>query len=82
MLYEVITSHSVCLVPKRACDVVVLETGLGGRLDATNVVSHPLVSVITAISMDHMDYLGATLEAIAQEKCGIIKPGGISYNFV
>jgi len=76
--FEILTAMAFVWYQKRACDVVVLETGLGGRLDATNVVSHPLVSVITAISMDHMDYLGATLEAIAQEKCGIIKPGGIT----
>ena len=55
------------------CDYVVLETGMGGRLDATNVVT-PLVSVITTISMDHQQYLGNTLEDIASEKAGIIKP--------
>ena len=56
-------------------DYVVLETGLGGRLDATNTVAHPLVSVITSIGMDHMEYLGNTLAQIAGEKAGIIKPG-------
>jgi len=55
------------------CDFVVLETGMGGRLDATNVVPHPLVSVITSIGMDHMKFLGDTIEAIASEKGGIIK---------
>ena len=55
-------------------DYVVLETGLGGRLDATNTVAHPLVSVITSIGMDHMEYLGDTKEKIAAEKAGIIKP--------
>jgi dihydrofolate synthase/folylpolyglutamate synthase len=55
------------------CDYVVLETGMGGRLDATNVVN-PLVSVITNIGMDHQQYLGNTLEDIASEKAGIIKP--------
>ncbi len=54
------------------CDYVVLETGMGGRLDATNVVS-PAVSVITNIGMDHQQYLGNTLKAIAKEKAGIIK---------
>jgi len=54
------------------CDYVVLETGMGGRLDATNVV-HPLVSVITNIGLDHQQYLGSTLKAIAKEKAGIIK---------
>lgn len=55
------------------CDFVVLETGMGGRLDATNVVPQPLVSVITSIGMDHMKFLGDTIEAIASEKGGIIK---------
>ena len=59
---------------ERQAEVVVLETGLGGRLDATNVV-HPLVSVITDISRDHEAYLGADLKSIAAEKAGIIKPG-------
>lgn len=56
-------------------DFVILETGLGGRLDATNTVRHPMVSVITSISMDHMEYLGGTIGEIALEKAGIIKPG-------
>ena len=56
-------------------DYLILETGLGGRLDATNVVSHPVISVITEIGYDHMQYLGNTIEDIAGEKAGIIKPG-------
>ncbi len=56
-------------------DYLILETGLGGRLDATNSVSKPLVSVITEIGYDHMQYLGETLEEIAAEKAGIIKKG-------
>ncbi len=56
------------------CDVVVLETGMGGRLDATNVVQ-PAVSVITPVAMDHAEWLGSTLAEIAGEKAGIIKPG-------
>ncbi len=59
---------------KRALDWVVLETGLGGRLDATNVVT-PVVSVITSIGLDHQEQLGGTLKEIAAEKAGIIKPG-------
>ncbi len=55
-------------------DIAVIETGMGGRLDSTNVIT-PLVSVITNVSMDHQQYLGNTLEAIAGEKAGIIKPG-------
>ena len=53
----------------------ILETGMGGRLDATNVVKKPLVCVITSVSLEHMEYLGDTIEAIAFEKAGIIKPG-------
>ena len=56
------------------CDLVIWETGLGGRWDATNIVD-PLASVITNISLDHQAVLGNTLAAIASEKAGIIKPG-------
>jgi len=56
-------------------DVIILETGLGGRLDATNVIDAPLVAVITEIGMDHTEYLGDTLEKVAAEKAGIIKKG-------
>jgi dihydrofolate synthase/folylpolyglutamate synthase len=59
---------------QEGADPIILETGMGGRLDATNIV-HPLVSVITNISKDHQDYLGDSLLAIAGEKAGIIKPG-------
>ena len=55
-------------------DIAVMETGLGGRLDSTNVV-RPLLSVITPIGFDHMEYLGYTIRSIAAEKGGIIKPG-------
>mgnify|MGYP001096897197 FL=1 len=56
-------------------DITILETGLGGRLDATNVVQHPVVTVITEIGLDHMAYLGNTIREIASEKAGIIKRG-------
>lgn len=56
-------------------DVCILETGMGGRLDATNVIENPLLTIITSISMDHMEYLGSTLEQIAREKAGIMKSG-------
>lgn len=56
-------------------DIAVIETGLGGRLDATNALLQPLLSVITSISFDHMQYLGNTIPEIAAEKAGIIKPG-------
>lgn len=55
------------------CEYIILETGLGGRLDATNVIEHPMVSVITAISLDHTELLGDTVEKIALEKAGILK---------
>lgn len=57
------------------CDYVVLEVGMGGKLDATNVIEMPEVAVLTNIGLDHTDYLGDTLEKIAAEKAGIIKPG-------
>ncbi len=58
------------------CDIVVLETGLGGRLDATNVIKKSEVSVLTSIGLDHTQYLGDTIEKITAEKCGIIKQKG------
>jgi len=64
--------HLFAAVP---ADLLVLEVGLGGRLDATNVVDRPAACAITAIGMDHMDFLGDTLGKIAAEKAGIIKPG-------
>lgn len=57
------------------CDIVVLETGMGGRLDATNIIPSPEAAVLTEIGMDHMQYLGDSAEKIAEEKCGIIKAG-------
>ena len=59
---------------KHSCDIVILETGLGGRLDATNVIDANILSVIMSISYDHTQYLGTTISKIAYEKCGIIKP--------
>ncbi len=58
------------------CDIVILETGMGGRLDATNVISESLISIITSVSLDHTQYLGDTIEEIAYEKAGIIKESG------
>lgn len=58
------------------CDFVILEAGLGGRLDATNVIEKSMVSVIMSIGLDHTEYLGETIAEIAEEKCGIIKQGG------
>lgn len=62
---------------EQKCDLVVLETGLGGRLDSTNAISVPLISILTKIGYDHTDILGNTLEQIAEEKCGILKEGTV-----
>ena len=74
--FEILTACVFLWFSRKRCDVVVLETGMGGRLDATNVIKTPLVSVLTAISLDHTRFLGDTIEDITKEKCGIIKPGG------
>ena len=73
--FELITAVAFLWFSQKECDVVVLECGLGGRLDSTNVIKEPLCSVITKISLDHTDILGDTVEKIAGEKAGIIKPG-------
>jgi len=73
--FEVVTATALCWFARRGCDVVCLEVGLGGRLDATNIIAPPLASVITSISLDHTAILGDTFEKIAAEKCGIIKKG-------
>lgn len=73
-LFEFATVMALKYFEERECDLVVLETGLGGRFDSTNIVE-PLVSVITPVSFDHQDWLGNTLEEIAGEKAGIIKSG-------
>ncbi len=67
------TAAAFCWFAEQNCDFLVLETGLGGRLDATNVVEKPIATVLTAIGMDHMQYLGDTLKKITIEKCGIVK---------
>lgn len=74
--FEVITAAAFMIFERSGCDICVLEVGLGGRLDSTNVISVPLVSVIVSISLDHTAILGDTVELIAAEKCGIIKEGG------
>lgn len=74
-VFEVETALGFWYFKKNGCDFVVLETGMGGRLDSTNAAAHPILSVITSISMDHMAQLGNTLSEIAFEKAGILKPG-------
>ena len=71
--FEAITAAAFLYFAQVGCRVAVLETGLGGRFDATNIIDSPIVSVITSVSMDHMNVLGSTLSEIAYEKCGIIK---------
>jgi dihydrofolate synthase/folylpolyglutamate synthase len=72
--FEVITAAMWWYFAEQKVDIAILETGLGGRLDATNVCDRPLVCVITSIGLDHCQQLGNTLGAIASEKAGIIKP--------
>ncbi len=73
--FELITAVGFEYFSEMGCDVVVLETGMGGRLDASNIIDTSLLSVITGISLDHVAYLGDTVEKIAAEKAGIIKRG-------
>jgi dihydrofolate synthase/folylpolyglutamate synthase len=73
--FELITAIAFLYFSQQDMDFLILEVGLGGIGDSTNMVSRPLASVITSISFDHMEYLGDTLEKIAYEKAGIIKPG-------
>lgn len=74
--FELITALGMVYFARRACDVVVLETGLGGELDSTNVIPTPLAAVITAIGLEHTKELGNTIREIAAAKAGIIKEGG------
>ncbi len=74
-VFEMETAAAFLLFSRHPADILLLEVGLGGRLDATNVVEHPLASVITRLSLDHRNFLGDTLAAIAAEKAGILKSG-------
>ena len=71
--FEIWTAAAFCYFKEKGCDLVILETGLGGKQDATNIIKPPLASVITSIDIDHVEYLGNTLKEIAGEKAGIIK---------
>jgi len=73
--FEITTAAAFLAFSEVPADVVLLEVGLGGRLDATNVVSHPALTIITPIALDHSDKLGDTLAEIAREKAGILKRG-------
>ena len=73
--FEVITAIAFLYFAEEKCDIVVLEAGMGGRLDSTNIIDTPILSVITGISLDHTAFLGDTVDKIAAEKAGIIKDG-------
>ncbi|WP_027399269.1 bifunctional folylpolyglutamate synthase/dihydrofolate synthase [Anaerovorax odorimutans] len=73
--FEIVTAIAFCYFYKKKVDFLVLEVGLGGRGDSTNIIENPVATAITSISFDHMEYLGDTLEKIAAEKAGILKPG-------
>jgi len=74
--FEIITALALKHFLNKACDIVVLEVGMGGRLDSTNVIDTPELAVITAIGYDHVKELGPTISDIAREKAGVIKAGG------
>ena len=73
--FEIETAIAFLFFVRQKADIVILETGMGGREDATNVVKHPLCTVFASIGMDHMQFLGDTIEEIAYEKAGILKDG-------
>ena len=74
-LFEITTAAAFLAFAEAPADLLLLETGLGGRLDATNMVDKPLLTIITPISIDHVSFLGDTIAEIAGEKAGILKPG-------
>ncbi len=76
--FEIWTAAAFCYFKEKNCDYVVLETGLGGTRDATNIIKNPIITVITKIAKDHTEYLGETLGEIAGEKAGIIKENSMT----
>ncbi len=74
-VFEITTAAGLLLFSRNPGDILLLEVGLGGRLDATNVIERPLATVITPISLDHTEYLGDSIDQVAAEKAGIIKEG-------
>ena len=76
--FELITCAAMLYYKEQNCDLVVLEVGMGGEFDSTNVIETPLLSIITAMGFDHMQYLGSTMAEIASAKAGIIKPDGVT----
>ena len=79
--FEAVTALALAWFDEEQCDIAVLETGLGGRFDATNAVENTLVAAITRIDLEHTELLGGTVEEIAAEKAGIIKPGCIAVTY-
>ena len=75
--FEITTAMAFLYFKEKKVDFAIIETGLGGRLDSTNVIT-PLISIITNVGVEHTEYLGNTLEKIAYEKAGIIKKNGES----
>jgi dihydrofolate synthase / folylpolyglutamate synthase len=76
--FEITTAAAFLAFARRPADIVLLETGLGGRFDATNVIARPAVTAITPVSLDHQHFLGETVTAIAGEKAGILKPRSVA----
>lgn len=73
--FEILTATAFMIFKMENVDIVLLEVGMGGRLDATNVINPPKIAIITNISLDHVEYLGDNIQDITKEKCGIIKNG-------
>ncbi len=73
-LFEAATTAAFLAFSRHKADITLVEVGLGGRLDATNVIDNPILTIITSIALDHTEYLGPTVETIAGEKAGIMKP--------
>ena len=71
--FEIVTMMGFLEFKNQGCEYAVIECGIGGRLDATNIIDNPICSVITSIGLDHMELIGNTLDEIANEKSGIIK---------
>ncbi len=80
--FEIETAVAFLYFQEKACDLVLLETGMGGATDATNVVKNTLAAVITPVGIDHVGFLGDTLEEIARVKAGIIKPGSVTISAI
>ena len=76
--FELLTAVALCAFARAKCQMIIMEAGMGGRLDSTNVIDSPEVCVVTGVDYDHMAFLGKTLRAIAGEKAGILKPGAVA----